>query len=122
MYRVSVRKHFDAAHYLRNYKGKCEQLHGHRFEVVVVLETQELDEIGLAFDFSEIKRYLQEILGRFDHQCMNDIPPFDEINPSSENMATTIYRELQPRFEGTPVSIASIEVWESPDSCATYIP
>ena len=99
MYRVSVRKHFDAAHYLRNYKGKCEQLHGHRLEVVVVLETQELDEIGLAFDFSEIKRYLQEILGRFDHQCMNDIPPFDEINPSSENMATTIYRELQPRFE-----------------------
>ncbi|MBT4511458.1 MAG: 6-carboxytetrahydropterin synthase QueD [Chloroflexi bacterium] len=122
MYRVSVRKHFDAAHYLRNYKGKCENLHGHRFEVVVALETQELDEIGLAFDFSELKKCLQEILERFDHVCMNDIPPFDEINPTSENMATTIYRELQPRFEGKPVSIASVEVWESPESCATYTP
>ncbi len=122
MYRVSVRKHFDAAHYLRNYKGKCEQLHGHRFEVVVALETQELDEIGLAFDFSELKKCLQEILERFDHVCMNDIPPFDEINPSSENMASTIYRELQPRFKGKPVSIASVEVWESPESCATYTP
>ena len=122
MYRVSVRKHFDAAHYLRNYKGKCENLHGHRFEVVVALETQELDEIGLAFDFSELKKCLQEILERFDHVCMNDIPPFDEINPSSENMASTIYRELQPQFEGKPVSIASVEVWESPESCATYTP
>ncbi len=122
MYRVSVRKHFDAAHYLRNYKGKCEQLHGHRFEVVVALETQELDEIGLAFDFSELKKCLQEILERFDHVCMNDIPPFDEINPSSENLASTIYRELRPWFEGKPVSIASVEVWESPESCATYTP
>ncbi|NQT71443.1 MAG: 6-carboxytetrahydropterin synthase QueD [Chloroflexi bacterium] len=122
MYRVSVRQHFDAAHYLNNYQGKCEQLHGHRFEVVVALETQELDDVGLAFDFSVLKGQLKEILERFDHVCLNDISPFDQINPSSENIAATVYQELLPRFEGGPVSIYCIEVWESPESCATYIP
>lgn len=122
MYRVSVRQHFDAAHYLKNYQGKCEQLHGHRFEVVVALETQELDDIGLAFDFSVLKGQLKEILERFDHVCLNDISPFDQINPSSENIATTVYQELLPWLEGKPVSIASVEIWESPESCATYIP
>ncbi len=122
MYRVSVRQHFDAAHYLRNYRGKCENLHGHRFEVVVALETEELDEAGMAFDFTELKEYMAVILERFDHTCLNDIPPFDEINPSSENLAATIYQELNPQLEGKPVSISSIEVWESPGSCATYLP
>ncbi len=122
MYRVSVRQHFDAAHYLKNYQGKCEQLHGHRFEVVVALETQELDDVGLAFDFSVLKGHLKQILERFDHVCLNDLSPFDQINPSSENIASTVYQELLPRLEGERVSICSIEVWESPESCATYAP
>ena len=122
MYQISVRQHFDAAHYLRNYQGKCEQLHGHRFEVVVVLETQELDDVGLAFDFSVLKGHLKELLGRFDHVCLNDISPFDQINPSSENIATTVYQELLPRLEGESVTICNIEVWESSESCATYVP
>ena len=109
MYRVSVRQHFDAAHYLRNYQGKCEQLHGHRFQVVVEVETQHLDDIGLSFDFSELKRYLREITGQFDHVCLNDIAPFDRINPSSENIATTVYERLTVRLEGKPVSISGIE-------------
>ena len=122
MYRISVRQHFDAAHYLREYQGKCEQLHGHRFEVVVALETQELDDVGLAFDFSVLKGYLKPILERFDHACLNDLAPFDQINPSSENIASTVYKELLPRLEGKSISIYSIEVWESPQSCATYVP
>ena len=122
MYRISVRQHFDAAHYLREYQGKCEQLHGHRFDVVVGLETQELDDVGLAFDFSVLKGYLKPILDRFDHACLNDLAPFDQINPSSENIATTVYQELLPQLEGKSISIYSIEVWESPESCATYIP
>ncbi|MCL0060510.1 6-carboxytetrahydropterin synthase QueD [Dehalococcoidia bacterium] len=120
MYRVSVRQHFDAAHYLRGYQGKCEELHGHRFEAVVTVESSELDDVGMAFDFSELKGHLREILERFDHVCLNDVAPFDKINPSSENIATTIYRDLQPRLEA--VSIFNVEVWESPDSCVTYIP
>ncbi len=122
MYRVSVRQHFDAAHYLRNYQGKCEQLHGHRFEVVVELEASALDEIGLAYDFTELKKHLRPILEQYDHACLNEIQPFDEINPSSENIAATICRVLQPQFEGHPISIASVQVWESPESCATYVP
>ncbi|PIU57644.1 MAG: 6-carboxytetrahydropterin synthase QueD [Chloroflexi bacterium CG07_land_8_20_14_0_80_51_10] len=122
MYRVSVRQHFDAAHYLRNYPGKCEQLHGHRFQAVVTVEAQELDDAGMAFDFTELKRHLRQILERFDHTCLNDIAPFDKINPSSENIATAIYQELQSRLKEEPVSILSIEVWESPESCVTYVP
>lgn len=122
MYRISVRQHFDAAHNLRDYKGKCERLHGHRFEVVVTLEARELNEIGIAYDFTELKKDLSKVLGRFDHACLNEIEPFDRINPSSENIAATIYRELAPGLKGQPVSIASVEVWESPESWASYIP
>ena len=122
MYEVSIRLHFDAAHYLREYRGKCEALHGHRFQVVVAVQAEETDETGLAFDFAELKGHLREILERFDHVCLNDIPPFDQVNPSSENIAATIYRELLSRLAAAPVSIARVEVWESPDSCVVYIP
>ena len=122
MFVIEVREHFDAAHALRGYKGKCENLHGHRFEVVVTLKAMELDEIGLAFDFTVLKRHLAEVISRFDHTSLNDVPPFDEINPSSENIATTIYNELQPRLTGDPVSLWCVEVWESPTTGVTYTP
>ncbi|MBT9148914.1 MAG: 6-carboxy-5,6,7,8-tetrahydropterin synthase [Dehalococcoidia bacterium] len=122
MYCISVRQHFDAAHYLRGYQGKCEQLHGHRFEAVITVESSELDDVGMAFDFSELKGHLREVLERFDHVCLNDVAPFDRINPSSENIATTIYQNLRARLGEEVVSISSVEVWESPESCAMYIP
>ena len=122
MYEVSVEQEFDAAHYLRGYGGKCEALHGHRYRVVVKVKTAQLNDIGLAYDFSDLKRHLGDILARFDHTCINDVPPFDQINASSENIARTIYQELQPKLANAPVSISGIEVWESPQSRATYIP
>lgn len=122
MYTISVEQHFDAAHYLRGYQGKCEALHGHRFCVVARLEAIQLDDIGMAYDFTLLKQHLGEIIGRFDHTCLNDVSPFDEVNPSSENIATTIYQELRPKLAGTPVSIACIEVWESPQSGVSYRP
>jgi 6-pyruvoyltetrahydropterin/6-carboxytetrahydropterin synthase len=115
---IEVREHFDAAHALRGYKGKCENLHGHRFEVVVTLKATELDETGLAFDFTVLKRHLREILASYDHTCLNDVPPFDGINPSSENIAATIYEEFRKR----ELLIFSIQVYESADSCVTYVP
>ncbi|MFC1948819.1 6-carboxytetrahydropterin synthase QueD [Chloroflexota bacterium] len=122
MYQVSIERHIDAAHYLRGYQGKCEALHGHRYRIVVKVETSKLDEIGLAYDFSVLKRHLDDILSRFDHTCLNDAPPFDRINPSSENIASTIYNELKPRLAEDPVSLSCVEVWESPDSWVSYSP
>ena len=122
MFRVSIERHFDAAHYLREYQGKCENLHGHRYKVVANLKADMLDDIGLAFDFTVLKKSVDEILERFDHACLNDIEPFTSINPSSENIASTICGELKKRFEKQTVQIESIEVWESPDAWITYFP
>ncbi len=121
MYIISVEKSFDAAHFLRGYGGKCEKLHGHRFKVVVSLKCDELDEAGLGYDFTVLKGQVMGILEKYDHQCLNEIGPFDRINPSSENIAATIYAALQPAFKGD-VALDSVEVWESPESCALYRP
>jgi len=122
MYQVSVEQHFDAAHFLRGYRGKCEALHGHRFRAVVKVTASRVDDVGIAYDFTELKRHLGDILSRFDHTCLNDVSPFDKINPSSENIATTIYNELQSKLAGVPVSLACVEVWESPQSRVAYSP
>ena len=122
MYQLSVEQHFDAAHFLRGYHGKCEALHGHRFRVVVKVTASRVDDIGMAYDFVELKRHLNGIISRFDHTCLNDVPPFDKINPSSENIAATIYNELQTKLTEAPVSISSVEVWESPQSGVAYSP
>lgn len=120
MYEVSVKGHFDAAHYLREYKGRCENLHGHRFQVVVSVKAMELDERGLASDFTELKGHLNKVLERYDHVCLNEIEPFTDINPSSENIASNIYRELKAHLAETAVSISSVQVAESPDAFVTY--
>lgn len=122
MYQVMVEAHFDAAHFLRGYQGKCEALHGHRFRVVAKVTAAGLDELGMAYDFTELKKHLREIVARLDHTCLNDIPPFDTINPSSENIAATIYDELGSRLGGAPVSLSGVEVWESPQSGVCYSP
>jgi 6-pyruvoyltetrahydropterin/6-carboxytetrahydropterin synthase len=122
MYQISVEQHFDAAHYLRGYGGKCEALHGHRFRVVVRISASALDNTGMAYDFVVLKGHLGGILSRFDHTCLNDAAPFDSINPSSENIAATIYNELKPKLAEAPVTLDAVEVWESPQSWVTYTP
>jgi len=122
MYQISVEQDFDAAHFLRGYQGKCEALHGHRFRVVVKVNSSQVDDIGIAYDFKLLKQHLADILANFDHTCLNNVPPFDKINPSSENIAATIYNELKPKLAGAPVSISFVEVWESPQSGVAYSP
>ena len=122
MYEISVEQHFDAAHFLRDYHGKCEALHGHRYQVVAKISVATVDDTGIAYDFIELKRQLDEILSRFDHTCLNDVPPFDKINPSAENIASTIYNELKPKLAKTPASLSCIEVWESPENRVAYSP
>ena len=122
MYRISVEQHFDAAHALRGYKGKCEALHGHRFRVVAKIEAKALDDIGLAYDFTELKRHLTESISRFDHTNLNDIPPFDKLNPSSENIAANIFEDLTSRLSGDKITLTAVEVWESPQTGVSYSP
>ena len=122
MYQVSVEQYFDAAHFLRGYRGKCEAMHGHRFRVVARVSAGAVDELGMAYDFTELKKHLGNILSRFDHTCLNDLAPFDKINPSSENIAATIYDELRSALASAPVSLACVEVWESPHSGVAYSP
>ena len=122
MYELAREMDFDAAHALRGYKGKCEALHGHRFKVVAVVKGKKLDEIGLAYDFTLLKKHLEEILAKYDHTNLNDVPPFTRINPSSENIAANIYKSLKKKLAGAPVSLDSIEVWESLQSRVIYRP
>ncbi|MFH0846531.1 MAG: 6-carboxytetrahydropterin synthase QueD [Chloroflexota bacterium] len=122
MFEIAVEGHFDAAHYLRGYQGKCEALHGHRYRVMVKLAVVSLNEIGLAYDFTRLKAELGDILKQFDHVLLNDVPPFDRLNPSAENIAVAIYQELKPVLGTASVSLKKVEVWESPDSSASYIP
>jgi 6-pyruvoyltetrahydropterin/6-carboxytetrahydropterin synthase len=120
VFEIAIEQHFDAAHFLRGYRGKCEAVHGHRFQVVVRVKAPELNDIGIAYDFVELKQQLGAILSRFDHTCLNDVSPFDKLNPSSENIAATIYEELKPKLTG--VSISGVEVWESPQTRVSYTP
>lgn len=122
MYEIFVESHIDAAHYLRGYRGKCEAMHGHRFKIVARVRGSKLNDIGIACDFADIKGFLAEVLDRFDHTCLNDVKPFDNMNPSSENLAATIYQELKTKLVGQPVALASVEVWESPVTGVTYQP
>ena len=118
MYQITVKQHFDAAHFLKGYKGKCENLHGHRYQVVVKVMAVETDKTGLAYDFAELKKQLESILDQLDHTCLNDVPPFNEINPSAENIAASIYKQLKPLVKGA--RLEAVEVWESPDSGVEY--
>lgn len=138
MYEITVEKHFEAAHYLRGYQGKCENVHGHRYRIVVKIRADKLNDIGLAYDFTDLKRHLNAILERFDHTCLNDIVPFDKINPSAENIAVTIYNEIKEKLaadsfdvaQDRPITLTAVEafrlseveVWESPEQGVSYHP
>lgn len=122
MYEIVVEQHFEAAHFLRGYKGRCENIHGHRYSVVVRLKSGKVNDIGLVYDFTDVKRHLREIIAGLDHASLNDIPPFDKVNPSAENIAATIYRELKPKLAGEPVTISAVEVWENPEQGIVFTP
>jgi 6-pyruvoyltetrahydropterin/6-carboxytetrahydropterin synthase len=122
MHEIIVEKYIDSAHYLREYKGKCEEMHGHRYRIVVRIAAEKLNDIGLAYDFTDIKRHLNDILARYDHTCLNDITPFDKINPSAENIAATIFEELKGRLAEEPVTLTCVEAWETPHQGVCYRP
>jgi len=124
MFEVAVEQSFASAHALRNYKGRCENVHGHNWKVRVVIEGEKLDATGMLVDFLDVKSLLGEILDRIDHQFLNEIPPFDVVNPSAENIAEYFYQQLNGKLAETPVPvrIREVRIWETEIQSATYRP
>lgn len=121
MYRIGVWDHFSSAHYLRNYQGKCEHIHGHNWKVEVVLEGEKLDKSGMLLDFGILKKHLKDIMAILDHKCLNDdVDFFKELSPSSENIARFIFQELSKRIEGFDVKVFEVRVFESENSYAIF--
>ena len=120
VYEVTTEVSFDAAHFLRDYEGKCARLHGHTYRLQATAGGRELSPQGILLDLALFKRLCEQVVADFDHQTINDVPPFDELNPSAENLAAHFFRLLQPRVEGKGVRLARVTVWESPTSGASY--
>jgi 6-pyruvoyltetrahydropterin/6-carboxytetrahydropterin synthase len=122
MYTLTVEETFAAAHQLRGYRGKCENMHGHTWKAALSVAGEKLNDIGLLVDFQEIKAVLREITAMFDHKDINGVQPFDAINPSSENLSKFFYDEAVKRFATqTPaLKVVSAAVWESPVSYCVY--
>lgn len=121
MYDLMIRGHFDAAHALHGYPGECCNLHGHTWDIEVVVRGSVLDEVGIVYDFKTLKADLAAVLEPLDHAYLNDVPPFDVLNPTAENLSRHIYESLE-RTVGDAVTVVEVAVWESPIAKITYRP
>ena len=123
MFEVTVEETFAAGHFLRNYKGKCENPHGHNYKVQVTLQGKVLDKAGLLLDFKDLKHVMKAVVERLDHQMINEIKPFDEINPSAENLAKYFYEETNTKLKSVTegrVSVKMVTMFETDTTNATY--
>ena len=119
MYELLFKTHFAAAHNLRGYKGSCERLHGHNWKVDIVLRADRLDRLGMIVDFREIKANVNGLLAELDHQYLNELPAFEEANPTTENVARWILENLGGRLPDG-VEIHKVTAWESDNCGASY--
>jgi 6-pyruvoyltetrahydropterin/6-carboxytetrahydropterin synthase len=122
MYLSSITATFSAAHYLKNYRGKCENLHGHNWRIEVRVECESLDEAGMGLDFTLLRKHTAAVLSGLDHSVLNELEPFREQNPSSENIARHIFSEIGKLVGDERVRLLAIRVWESDTSWAEYRP
>jgi 6-pyruvoyltetrahydropterin/6-carboxytetrahydropterin synthase len=123
MFEVTIEETFAAGHALRNYKGKCENVHGHNYRCQVTVEGEQLDSTGLLVDFVELKRVVHSVLDRLDHQWLNEFPPFDVLNPSAENIARYIYDEVSKGLgQKEATRLAFVKLWETDTASAIYRP
>ena len=120
IFEIFVQMHFSAAHFLKGYGGDCAAVHGHNWTVTVFVECRELDEIGMGIDFRELKKQVQDVVGELDHICLNDHEGFKEINPTSENAARYIYRELAGRINKRKLTVSKVKVCETGSTGVIY--
>ena len=122
MFEISVEYTFAAGHALRGYKGKCENVHGHNYKVQVMVGGDQLDSTGLLLDFVELRATIKGLVERLDHRFLNDLQPFDRLNPSAENLAKYFYDELAPKVRERGQQIQAVKIWETDTTSATYRP
>ena len=123
MFEVTVEQTFAAGHALRDYKGGCENVHGHNYRVRVTVEGDQLDRGGLLVDFLDLNQLISGAVAYLDHRFINDLPPFDEINPSAENLAKYFFDRLNSGLKNeVPVRISEVRVWETDTTSAVYRP
>ncbi len=115
-----IERNFSSAHQLRGYKGKCENLHGHNYRVEIYARGRELDNIGLLVDFVELKSAADEVVTYLDHRNINELSPFDELQPSAENLAKYVLERVSARVNDGRVQIYKVRCFETPTSVATY--
>ena len=120
MFDIEIRRTFSAAHQLKGYDGDCRNLHGHNYNVIAVVRTDKLNEIGIALDFKRLKAALDEILDGYDHKNLSELPEYSQVNPTSEVMAMNIYRRLSGLINDGNVKVHSIRIEESASSGCTY--
>ena len=121
MFTVKVRDFIASAHFLREYKGKCENMHGHNWKVEATIAKAEVGSDGMVMDFKILKKHLKEIVDSMDHKVLNEeVDYFKTVNPSSENIAKYIYGILKEKIKDSECVVSQIDVWEQRDSCATY--
>ncbi|WP_035359738.1 6-carboxytetrahydropterin synthase QueD [Edaphobacter aggregans] len=123
MFEVTVEAGFSSGHYLRNYRGKCENPHGHNYKVYVTLVGEELDEAGLLLDFKLLKQVMRPVVDYLDHQMINDLEPFTTVNPSAENLARYFYQETAKQLRDMTagrVKVKDCTLYETDTSFARY--
>ena len=120
MFVLKIVTDFASAHSLRDYPGDCARLHGHNWEVEVMVCSQVLNESGIAIDFREIKRQTKLVVKRLDHQYLNEIEPFDVLNPTAENIAKYLFDEIGILINNQEVKVKELTIWETPRSAVTY--
>jgi 6-pyruvoyltetrahydropterin/6-carboxytetrahydropterin synthase len=120
IFEVYVKTRFSADHSLKGYPGDCARLHGHNWSVEVFVRCKKLDDIGIGIDFRDVEQEIKDVLGGLDHLHLNDLPAFKDVNPTSENMAEFLYRELGQRLNSDVVAVSKVKVSETPGTGATY--
>lgn len=119
-YTMKILLDFAAAHLLRNYEGVCNRLHGHNWKVEVLVTATKLDDVGMGMDFKVIKDATRDLIGKLDHRNLNDIPPFDKINPTAENISEYLYSELSNELNADGIKVSAVTLWETDRACVTY--
>ncbi|MDY6882095.1 MAG: 6-carboxytetrahydropterin synthase QueD [Desulfatiglans sp.] len=120
MYELRVITRFASAHQLRDYGGKCENLHGHNWKIEVFVTGDSLEDNGLLIDFRLVKEAAKSVVDKLDHQCLNEIDPFTTQNPSSENIARYLFESLSQKLNNRMIRVSRVSAWESDTACASY--